>query len=53
MTSISVKRLIIIHGFWPESENFDFCKKIISDNSTSHGEQNGANFSSVALSILE
>ena len=27
MSSISVKHLTIVHGFWPETENFDFSKK--------------------------
>ena len=47
MSAISVKRLIR-----PESENFVSPKKLIMPgNSTSQGEQIGANFSFVALSI--
>ena len=47
------KRLIIVHGFWPESENFDFGKKRISSERASQEEQNGANFSFIAPSSEE
>ena len=36
------KRLTIVHGFRPETENFDFGK------STSQGEHIGTNFSFIA-----
>ena len=42
------KRLIIVHGFRPKSENLDFGKKIISSERASQEEQNGANFSLIA-----
>ena len=48
-----VKTLTIVHGFWPESEIFDFGRNITPYKSTSQGEQNGANFSSIASSSEE
>ena len=49
-TETRSKRLTIVHGFRPESENFDSCKKRISSERASQDEQIGANFSSVAPS---
>ena len=33
------KRLIIVHGFWPKSDNFDFGITVLGD-SIPQGEQN-------------
>ena len=43
----------IVHGFWPDSENFDFDKKRIPYERTSQEEQIDTNFSFIAPSTLE
>ena len=48
-----LKHLIIVHGLWPKSANFDFGKKTIPYERASQEEQNGANFSFIAPSTLE
>ena len=45
--------IIIVHGFWPKSENFDFGKKSILYERASQEEQNDANFSFIAPSTVE
>ena len=45
--------IIIVHGFWPETEKFDSDKKRIPCKSLSQREQNGANFSFIAPSNFE
>ena len=45
--------LTIVHCFQPETENFDFGKKMIPYNSTSQGEQNVAKLSFIAPSSTE
>ena len=47
------KRLTIVHGFWPETEKFDFGKKRIPPERAPQEEQNGTNFSFIAFSSEE
>ena len=48
-----IKPWTIVHGFWPETEKFDIGQKRIPSERASQEEQNGANFSFIAPSILE
>ena len=48
-----MKPWTIVYGFWPENENFDFSKKMISLERAFQKEQNGANFSFIAPSSEE
>ena len=45
--------MYVVHGFRPKTEKFDFGKKRISSERASHEEQNGSNFSFIALSSEE
>ena len=47
------KRLTIVHGFRPKSENFGFVKKRILSERASQEEHIGTNFSFVAPSSEE
>ena len=48
-----VKTPSIVHGFWPESENFQLRQKRIPSKRASQEELNGTNFSFVAPSSEE
>ena len=48
-----IKPWTIVHGFWPENENFDLGKKMISLEWASQEEQNDPNFSFIAPSSEE
>ena len=47
------KRLTIVHGFRPESGNFDFGKKMMPCKRLSQGEQNGKISAFIAPSTVE
>ena len=53
MECLCQNALTIVHGFRPESENFEFGKKRIPSERASQEDKNGANFSFIAPSILE
>ena len=53
MTSISIKTPYYNPWFLARISKFDFRKKRMPGNSTYQEEQNDANFSAVALSVLE
>ena len=48
ITSFRSKRLTIVHGFRPETENFNGGKRMISSERACQEEHNGANVSFVA-----
>ena len=53
MSHTKIGSKCLVHGFWPETENFDFGEKRIPSERASQEEQNGPNFSSVAPSSGE